>query len=188
MVFQGSSRSKVGWSAKYCAGNNSLNERRSHWLRRRNKTSGKSEGSPWVLSIFLFPTKNGAHMGSYSSEITRGDFSRNFWIGQPLVSESELGFFNQIPAFWSFASKMMSILFPPEHPGGRGIRPHSLKVTTIAVLMGGNCQGKGKPVSTNIPRKLKGGHGPRHGVSLFAKLGASANFRLEVCSKNSKGR
>ena len=65
-----------------------------------------------------------------------GDFSRDFWIGQPLISESEIGFFDQSPAFWSCADKMMTyLLFLAEHKDDHAIRPNSLKVTTISTIM-----------------------------------------------------
>ena len=58
-------------------------------------------------------------------------------------SESELGFPNQAPAFWSCANKMMSLLlFLADRPGDHGIRPRSLKVTTIDVLVGEIVKGK----------------------------------------------
>ena len=68
---------------------------------------------------------------------------RDFSICHPLVSESELGFPNQVPAFWPCANKMMSILlFLAERREDRGIRPHSLKATTIDVIMGEIVKGK----------------------------------------------
>ena len=39
-----------------------------------------------------------------------GDLSRNFWIGQPLVIESELGFPNQAQAIGSCENKAMTCL------------------------------------------------------------------------------
>ena len=69
------------------------------------------------------------------------DCARGFWIVQPLVLESEIGFPNQVPAFWHCANKMMSVLLPfADFHEDRGIRPHILKVETISALMGGNCQ------------------------------------------------
>ena len=64
------------------------------------------------------------------------DCSRDFGIGRPLLLESELGFPNHVPAFWSCADKMMtSLLFQAWNPDGHGIRPRSLKVATISTLM-----------------------------------------------------
>ena len=64
------------------------------------------------------------------------DLSRDFWIGQPLVTGSELVFPNQAPALGHCANKVMTcLLFQAGHLDGHGIRPHSLKVTTISTLM-----------------------------------------------------
>ena len=93
-------------------------------------------------SNFSFLTKNGSRAGFSYPKKTQGP-PRDFWIGQPLVLESELGFFNRPHAFWSCANKMMSVLLSlADVHGDRGIRPHSLKVTTIDVLMVGIAKGK----------------------------------------------
>ena len=64
------------------------------------------------------------------------ELSRDFRIARPLVIESELGFPNQVPAFWSCANKVMTcLLFQARHTDGHGVRPHSLMVTTIFTLM-----------------------------------------------------
>ena len=72
--FQGCSRirSKVGWSSKYCARNNSLNERRSRWVRGKNQNQGKVRGGPRGLSISLFLRKTGSQLGLSYSEKTQG--------------------------------------------------------------------------------------------------------------------
>ena len=62
--------------------------------------------------------------------------SLDFWICHPLSNESELGTFNRSHAFWSCANKMVNYLLDLDGlPEGHGIRPHSLKVTTISYLM-----------------------------------------------------
>ena len=101
------------------------------------KTRGKSEGRPWGASNFPFPNEKWLSDGFVLFQHNAGGFPRDFWVGRHLVSESELGFRNQVPAYRSRANKMMSILlFLAEHPEDRGIRHRSLKVATISVLMG----------------------------------------------------
>ena len=64
------------------------------------------------------------------------DFSRDFWVGKPLIVESELAPPNHSPAFWYCSDKTMTrLLFHVGRPNGHGIRQHSLNVTTISVLM-----------------------------------------------------
>ena len=64
------------------------------------------------------------------------EFSRYFWICRPLIYESELGTFNQAPAFWYCANKMMTYLLEIAwHPECRGIGPRSLKVATTPSIM-----------------------------------------------------
>ena len=51
--------------------------------------------------------------------------------------ESEIGFPNQAPAFLSCVDKMMTVLLDLAGLSEEnGIRPHSLKVTTISAIMG----------------------------------------------------
>ena len=65
-----------------------------------------------------------------------GNLNGDFWTGQPLFFETQRWFSNQAPASWSIANKMMTISLERanflEKP--QGIRPHSLKVTTISAL------------------------------------------------------
>ena len=66
-----------------------------------------------------------------------GDFSRDFWIGQPIISASEICFPNQPPCVLVLCEKMMTILlFLAGYKEDHGVRPRSLKVTTIFTLMG----------------------------------------------------
>merc|ERR1712112_708539 len=62
-----------------------------------------------------------------------------------MVSEVQNGFFNNAPAFWSIANKLMTILLDRVNfqEEGHGIRPHSLKVTTISALTTEIVKGKG---------------------------------------------
>ena len=94
---------------------------------------------PVGASNFSFSNENWLSAGYIASQENTGvGLSSDFWIGPPSVLESELGFFNQRHAFWSCANKMMSVLLPlADFHEDHGIRPHSLKVTTIAVIMVG---------------------------------------------------
>ena len=61
------------------------------------------------------------------------EFSLDFWIRRPL--ESEVGNFNRAPAFWPCANKMVTYLLEADgHPECHGVRPRSLRVTTISAL------------------------------------------------------
>ena len=138
MVFQGRScsRSKAGWSARRCTCYNSLNERGTHRACGKSKTRGKSEGRPWGASRYDF--SNGKWFsGGYQLFLKESlFFCRDFRIGKPLVSESEIGRPDQFPAFWSCANKMTTcLLFQAERPEGHGIRPRSLNATTISTSM-----------------------------------------------------
>ena len=102
----------------------------------KTKTRGKSEGRPRVASNFDFSNENWIVGGFGLFKQESGDFARDYWIGQPLFTESETGFFNQAPAFWSCGNKMMTFrLYLAGRPDDHGIRPHSLKVATIPTLM-----------------------------------------------------
>ena len=94
-------------------------------------------------SNFAFSNENWLEEGFLLFQESTGDFARYFWIGQPLVIESEMGPPNQSPAFGPCADKMMTVLL--DLAGVReenGIRPHSLKVATISGLMGEIAKGK----------------------------------------------
>ena len=86
-----------------------------------------------------------------------GGFPRDFWIGHPLFMESEMGFFNQSPAFWSCADKMMTLLLERADflEEDHGIRPHSLKVTTISSLMGEIIQGRANLAQLAVQRNYR---------------------------------
>ena len=121
----------------------------------KTKTRGKSEGRPWGASNLAFSNEKWLADGFNLFKQESGDLARDYWIAQPLFMESEAGFSNQAPAFWSCANKMMTFLleraeFFEEH----GIRPHSLKVKTISALMGGNCQRGRKSCTIGSPGKL----------------------------------
>ena len=95
---------------------------------------------------FSFPSEKWLSDGFVLVRHNAGGHPRDFWIGRHLGWESELGFPIQAHAFWSCANKMMSILlFLAEHPEDHGIRPHWLKVPTIAVLMVGIVKGEANP-------------------------------------------
>ena len=63
--------------------------------------------------------------------------SRDFWICRPLANESESAIaYRAVPAFRYLANKMMAYLLEIAGcPDGHGVRPHSLKVTTISAQM-----------------------------------------------------
>ena len=87
-------------------------------------------------SHFAFPNEKWLSYGYRLFLNDSGNCSRDFWIGQPLISESEIGCFNQYPAFWSCANKMMTcLLFLSDRKDDHGARPHSLKVSTISAIM-----------------------------------------------------
>ena len=89
----------------------------------------------WWEVVLLFLTK-WLSEGYQLFLADSGDFCRYFWIGQPIISESEICFPNQDHAFWSCANKMVNILLLlSAYKEDHGIRPHSLKVTTISTLM-----------------------------------------------------
>ena len=84
-------------------------------------------------------------LGGYNLFMSNtGSLMRDFWIGQPLFSSVEGCFFNQAPAFWSIANKKMATLLKRVNftEAGYGIRPHSLKVTSISALMNEIVKGK----------------------------------------------
>ena len=85
-------------------------------------------------------------------------------------------FFNQAPSSWSFANKMMILLLErADFWGENGIRPHSLKVTTISALMGG--LSKEKRILRNWrPSGTIGKSRPKTWGSLFAKFSSDATF------------
>ena len=102
----------------------------------RTKTRGVSEGRPWGASDYAYSNEKWM-LDGYTLFISRsGNLNRDFWIGQPMFSEIQNGFFNNAPAFWSIANKLMIILLARVNfqEAGHGIRPHSLKVTTISAL------------------------------------------------------
>ena len=101
----------------------------------KTKTMGKYEGRPCGASRYAFSNGKWLRDGFGLFRNDSGDLSRDFWIGRPLTIESELGFPNQDPAFWSCSRKVMTcLLFQADHPEGHGVRPNSLKVTTISTL------------------------------------------------------
>ena len=105
----------------------------------KTKTRGKPEGRPrgGGPSNFSFSNEKWLADGRVLFQNNTGGSPRDFWIGRPLVSESELGFPNRAPAFWPCANKMMSLLlFLAYRTEDHGIRPLSLKVTTIDLLTG----------------------------------------------------
>ena len=67
----------------------------------KTKTGGKSGGRPWRASHFSFSNEKWLSGGYQLLLEESGDSIRDFWIGRPLIPESEIGFFNQAPAFRS---------------------------------------------------------------------------------------
>ena len=106
----------------------------------------------------------------------------DFWIGQPLESEGE--HFSPYPAFWSIASKMVTYLLElAGQPHGRGIRPRSLKVTTISALMAEVAKGQANLSQFGNTVELSGCRGEGHGKGLFWKYRASTTFRVRLRAK-----
>ena len=102
----------------------------------KTKTRGVPEGRPWGASDFAFSNEKWM-LGGYTLFMSHsGNTNRDFWIGQPVQFDTQGGFFGQAPAFWPIANKMMTV--PLERANSiqkpHGIRPHSLKVTTISAL------------------------------------------------------
>ena len=98
----------------------------------KTKTRGVSEGRHWGASNFSFSNDKWLEDGYNLFMQHSGNLDRDFWIGQPLFLETELGFFNQVPDFWSISNKMMTTpLERANYMEEHSIRPHSLKVTTI---------------------------------------------------------
>ena len=97
-----------------------------------------SEGRPCGASNFAFSNEKWMEDGYILSRQHSGNIDRDFWIGHPMFLETEMGLSNHAPAFWSCANKMMTIpLERANYLEEHSIRPHSLKVTTISALMGG---------------------------------------------------
>ena len=65
----------------------------------KTKTRGVSEGRPCGgASNFAFSNEKWMG-GGYILSQHSGNLARDFWTGQPLFLETEMGFFNQAPAF-----------------------------------------------------------------------------------------
>ena len=85
-------------------------------------------------SPYSFSKKGWIRKGYELCRNESGGLSRDFWLCQPLAYEG--GAFAPPPSFRPWSQKMMAYpLEVGERPDGHGIRPHSLKVTTIAALM-----------------------------------------------------
>ena len=92
MVFHGCSRimSKVGGDLISTAPATVLMKEGLIGFAAKTKTRKKPDGRPCGgIAISLFLTKTGSQLGFAYSEETRGP-PRDFWIGRPLVLESEL--------------------------------------------------------------------------------------------------
>ena len=111
----------------------------------KTKTRGVSEGRPWGASDYAYSNEKWMLDGYTLFMSHSGNLNRDFWIGQPMFSEIQNGFFNNAPAFWSIANKLMII--PPERANfqevGHGIMPLSLKVAAISALTTEIVKGKG---------------------------------------------
>ena len=102
----------------------------------KTKTRGKSEGSKCGASRYAFSDEKWIREGYELFQNESVDFSRDYWVGKPLILKSELGFPNHSPAFWSCSNKIMKcLLFLAGRPDGHGTRPNSIKVATIPTLM-----------------------------------------------------
>ena len=79
---------------------------------------------------------------------------------------------------------MMDVLldlaeFREEH----GIRPHSLKVTTIAAVMGEIVKGKSNLAQLAARGNYRAATAQDMGKGLLAKFGTTEDFRLEICTE-----
>ena len=156
-------------------------------LQQRPKLEESLKEGLWGAGKFAFSNENWLGDGLNLFKQETGDLARDYWIGQPLFPESEMDFFNQAPAFWSCANKMMTFLleredFYEEH----GIRPRSLKVTTISSLMGEFVKGKGilhncqSEEITGTSRPKKWGESNRETLPI-------SNFLSQNTHKNGEG-
>ena len=106
------------------------------YSRQKQKTRSGPEVVDWGLSLFLCYKRSRMIKTGYAVFIERpGEYKRYFRIGRPF-GDTRNGF-NLAPAFWPCTDKMriVSLLRAVGRPEGHGIRPHSLKVTTISALM-----------------------------------------------------
>ena len=111
----------------------------------KTNSRGVAEGRPWGASNYAFSNEKWMLDGYNLFMSNTGSLMRDFWIGQPLFSAAQNCFSNQAPAFWSIANKMMAFLLKRVNfnEEDHGIRPHSLKVTSISALMNEIVKGKG---------------------------------------------
>ena len=83
-----------------------------------------------------FPKRNGDIKSMKCSETILWDLGGISGQVDCWCMSLSLGTFNHAPAFWSCANKMVTYLLEAAtRPESHGIRPHSLKVTTIHGLM-----------------------------------------------------
>ena len=144
MAFQGCSRSrsKLGDLINTAPSATVLMKECIIGFASKTKIRGKSEGRPWGASHYACSNEKWTRKGYELFRNESGDFSRDYWIGDPLIIESELGFANHAPACWSCANKMMTcLLLLAGRTDGHGIRPRSLKVETISTSMTGVAKG-----------------------------------------------
>ena len=86
----------------------------------KTKTTGKSEGRPWVGSHYAFSKKAWIRTVYEMCRNYSCEFNRDFWIGQPLMYESEFRTFNHSSEFWHCSDKMMTYLLGiAGHPEGQ---------------------------------------------------------------------
>ena len=103
MVFQSAVAACLRWDDLLCTAPKTLVLIKDGLIgfAAKPEARGKSEGRPLGASNFAFSNENWLAGGFLLSQESTGGFARDFWIGQPLVMESEIGFPNQARAFWS---------------------------------------------------------------------------------------
>ena len=105
-------------------------------FEEKTKQGGSRKANHWGGSRYALPKKEWIHIAYEMFRSDSWEFSRDFWIGQPLDYESELGTSNHVPACRSCGNKVMTYLLEVTgYPEGHGVRPRSLKDTTISALM-----------------------------------------------------
>ena len=101
----------------------------------KTKTRGKSDGIPWRKRSYALSKeiKDWLQKGYELFRKESGKSDRDFCAFQPLGSEGKN--FTPVPSFWYCAYKMVTYLLDLVWlPMGHGVRPNSLKVTTISAL------------------------------------------------------
>ena len=115
----------------------------------------------------------------------RMEFARDFWIGQPFVLESEIGFPNQAPAFCPCPNRMMTVpLDLAEFHDDRGIRHHSLKVTTISAIMGEISKGNANLAQLAVQGNYRAG-AAQDMEKVYSRNLAQRQIFVAICAQKS---